>query len=446
MYQSYVTTAQLDQYHSAFVSDRANRIARDAVTAAGLYQSSRNPEIARKNSHEFSLSLPTTEVTNQKQSGRCWLFAAMNVMRSRIIQKYQLKDFELSQNYMMFWDKFEKSNWFLENVLDTLSESVGSRIFSHLLSSPLSDGGQWDMMANLVNKYGVIPKQSMPETVASSNTKDMNRILTEILRNDACALRTAAGNSADREVLEQIKSDMLKDIYRMLCICLGEPPRFINMEARTKNGDFIQETGLTPMEFFKKYVDMDLNDYVSLINAPTSDKPFYRQYTVSMLGNVREGKPVCYINLPIQELKSAAIAQLKAGEPVWFGCDMGQRSSRDTGVMDLNVYDFKDFLQIEFPMNKAQRLDYCQSKMTHAMVFQGVNLTEDGVPTRWRVENSWGDEPGKKGYFVMSDEWFSEYMYQIVINKKYLTQKQLDVLNTEMIVLEPWDPMGSLAL
>ncbi len=190
---------------------------------------------------------------------------------------------------------------------------------------------------------------------------------------------------------------------------------------------------------------MELTDYVSLINAPTADKPYYRRYTVDMLGNVKEGAPICYINLPIEELKAAAIAQLKDGEPVWFGCDMGQRTGRDSGVMDPALYDFESFFQINFPMTKAQRLDYCQSQMTHAMVFQGVNLREDGSADRWRVENSWGDEPGDKGYFVMTDSWFSEHMYQVVVNKKYLTEKQLAVLDTDAILLKPWDPMGSLA-
>ena len=301
------------------------------------------------------------------------------------------------------------------------------------------------MMANLVNKYGVVPKYSMPESSVSGSTREMNRVMTELLRNDACLLRQAAADGLDHEALEKKKNAMLGDIYRMLCVCLGEPPKTVDMEARDKNGNFIQETGLTPMEFFKKYVDMDLNDYISLINAPTADKPFYRRYTVDMLGNVKEGRPVCYINLPIEDLKKAAIAQLKDGEPVWFGCDMGPFVNRDSGIMDPEVYDFGDFLQVEFPMDKAQRLDYCQSLMTHAMVFQGVNLTDQGLPTRWRVENSWGEEPGKKGYFVMSDQWFSQYMYQVVVNKKYLTNDQLDILNTETIVLKPWDPMGSLA-
>ncbi len=435
----------LERYSQDFRSDRTSRAACDAVTGNGLFKSSVNPAVAWKNNHEFSLTLKQGAITSQKQSGRCWLFAAMNVMRARIIQKCNLDTFELSQNYMMFWDKLEKSNWFLENILDTLEEESESRLLSFLLSDPLGDGGQWDMMANLVNKYGVVPKYSMPETTVSSSTREMNRVLTELLRGYACSLRKEAQAGAGRDTLEQSKTDMLNNIYRVLCICLGEPPRTVNMEVRDKEGNFIQEYDMTPQDFFKKYVDMDLHDYISLINAPTADKPFYHRYTVKMLGNVKEGAPVCYINLPIEELKAAAIAQLKAGEPVWFGCDMGPRINRDTGVMDLDIYDFKDILQIDLSMSKAERLDYGQSKMTHAMVFQGVNLAPDGKPTRWRVENSWGEDAGKKGYYVMSDDWFSEYMYQVVVNKKYLTKEQLAVLDTETIMLNPWDPMGSLA-
>lgn len=442
---THITSEHLDEYSQDFRSDRANRVASDAVISKGLLDSCKNPAVIRKMNHEFSLTLNQGDITNQKQSGRCWLFAATNVMRSEMIKTYNLKTFELSQNYLLFWDKLEKSNWFLENILDTQDEPTGSRLLCHLLDAPIGDGGQWDMMANLVSKYGVVPKYSMPESAVSGNTREMNRIMTELLRNDACILRQAAGDGKNHTVLEEMKVHMLKEIYRMLCICLGEPPKTVDMEARDKDGNFIQELGLTPIEFFKKYVNMDLNDYVSLINAPTADKPFYHRYTVKMLGNVKEGKPVCYINLPIEELKKAAVAQLKDGKPVWFGCDMGPCISRDLGIMDMDIYDFKDFLQVDFPMNKAQRLDYGQSLMTHAMVFQGVNLDKDGTPTRWRVENSWGDDKGKKGYFIMSDQWFSEYMYQVVVNKKYLTKEQLDILDTEPIELNPWDPMGSLA-
>lgn len=443
--KNHITSELLSRYRTSFHSDRTNRVACDAVMAGGLLASCTNPDAVRRMNHEFSLTLKQGEITNQKQSGRCWLFAATNVMRFRIMKRFRLKNFELSQNYLLFWDKLEKSNWFFENILDTLDEPTGSRILCFLLDAPIADGGQWDMMANLVSKYGVVPKYSMPESSVSGNTREMNRILTELLRNDACFLRKAAKEGKDPQALEEMKGRMLDEVYRMLCICLGEPPKTVDMEARDEEGNFIQDLNLTPLDFFKKYVDMDLNDYVSLINAPTEDKPFYHRYTVKMLGNVKEGNPVCYINLPVDELKKAAIAQLKDGEPVWFGCDMGPCISRDLGIMDLNIYDFKDFLQVDFSMNKAERLDYGQSLMTHAMVFQGVNLSKDGSPTRWRVENSWGDDKGKKGYFVMSDEWFTEYMYQVVVNKKYLTKEQADILNTEAIELQPWDPMGSLA-
>lgn len=443
--KNHITSELLSRYRTSFHSDRTNRVACDAVMAGGLLASCTNPDAVRRMNHEFSLTLKQGEITNQKQSGRCWLFAATNVMRFRIMKRFRLKNFELSQNYLLFWDKLEKSNWFFENILDTLDEPAGSRILCFLLDAPIADGGQWDMMANLVSKYGVVPKYSMPESSVSGNTREMNRILTELLRNDACLLRKAAKEGKAPQALEGMKGRMLDEVYRMLCICLGEPPKTVDMEARDEEGNFIQDLNLTPLDFFKKYVDMDLNDYVSLINAPTEDKPFYHRYTVKMLGNVKEGNPVCYINLPVDDLKKAAIAQLKDGEPVWFGCDMGPCISRDLGIMDLNIYDFKDFLQVDFPMNKAERLDYGQSLMTHAMVFQGVNLSKDGSPTRWRVENSWGDDKGKKGYFVMSDEWFTEYMYQVVVNKKYLTKEQADILNTEAIELQPWDPMGSLA-
>lgn len=440
-----ITPEHLGQYSRDFQSDRTSRVACDAVMAGGLLNSCKNPAVIRRNNHEFSLTLKQGTMTNQKHSGRCWLFAATNVMRFRIIKKYHLENFELSQSYLMFWDKLEKSNWFLENILDTLDAPTGSRILCHLLSDPITDGGQWDMMANLVTKYGVVPKYSMPESAVSSNTREMNRVMTELLRNDACALRRAAAEGRDRQALEELKSSMLEDVYRILCICLGQPPETVDMEARDKDGNFIRETGLTPLEFFHKYVDMDLNDYISLINAPTADKPLHHRYTVKMLGNVKEGKPICYINLPIEDLKAAAIAQLKDGEPVWFGCDMGPYVNRDSGIMDTDIYDLKDFLDIDLFMDKAARLDYGQSLMTHAMVFQGVNLTDEGQPTRWRVENSWGEDPGKKGYFIMSDQWFTQYMYQVVVNKKYLSKEQLAILDTEAIVLNPWDPMGSLA-
>ena len=259
------------------------------------------------------------------------------------------------------------------------------------------------------------------------------------------AVRKAYKDGASEEDLRAMKDEQMETIYRILCICLGVPPKTVTLEVRNKDKEFIRDEGLTPKEFYDKYVGLNLDDYISLINAPTEDKPYYHSYSVKFLGNVKEGRKVRYVNLPIDELKKAAIAQMKDGDPVWFGCDVGKSSERSQGVMDTALFDREDLFNTEFTMTKAERLDYGHSLMTHAMVFQGVNLDENGNPTRWRVENSWGKDPGKDGYYVMSDDWFNEYMYQVVVNKKYLSEKILAAYEEEPKMLEPWDPMGSLA-
>lgn len=441
-----ITNEVLTEFSTAFSSNPVNRIAMNAVTSAGLLAASKNPMAQRESRHSYSISLEQGEITNQKQSGRCWMFAALNTFRFEVMKNLNLKTFELSQNYTLFYDKLEKSNYFLESILETLDEPTQGRLISFLLSAPLGDGGQWDMLCNLVRKYGVVPKEAMPETVSSSATREMTSVLTRKLREDACRLRKAYADGSTLDELRQKKEAMMEEIYRVLCICLGEPPKTFDLEVTDRDDKFIRDTNLTGTAFFEKYVGLNLDDYVSLINAPTADKPYHRSYSVKFLGNVKEGCPVRYLNLPIEELKKAAIAQMKDGSPVWFGCDVGKDSSRDEGLLDTNTYQTDKLLGVTFGMNKAERLEYGESLMTHAMVFQGVNLDEEGKPNRWRVENSWGDAPGKKGYYVMSDEWFDEYMYQIVVNKKYLPDSYITEYDSEPIMLEPWDPMGSLAL
>lgn len=435
----------LDQLEKRFDENPGNRMAMNAAVSCGICASSRNYETEREIPHEFSISLEQGAVTNQKRSGRCWMFAALNCMRFQVIKKQNLEDFELSQSYPLFYDKLEKANYFLESILDTLDEPTDGRLIAHLLAAPLNDGGQWDMLCSIVEKYGLVPKTAMPESVSSSATQEMVSYMTEKLREYACMLRKGHKAGKSMEQLKKEKEAMMETVYRMLCISLGKPPRTFTFEYRDKDGNFHREANLTPKAFYEKYVGLRLDDYVSVINAPTEDKPFYRSYTVQYLGNVKEGRPVKYVNLPIEEMKQAAIAQLKDGEPVWFGCDVGKRSFRDGGLMDTGIYDVETLFDTDFPMTKAERLEYGQSLMTHAMVFQGVNLDENGKPDRWRVENSWGEEAGKKGYFVMSDRWFDEYNYQVVVNKKYLSSKALEAYEKEPVRLNPWDPMGSLA-
>ena len=442
--EQYITAEHLAAFSEAFRASRANLVAMNSVTGNGVNKSALSVEGVRKNVHQYSLRLKNKGITNQKSSGRCWMFAALNCLRFKIIRDLNLEDFELSQNYMLFYDKLEKANYFLESIYATLDEPTGSRLLDFLLRSPMQDGGQWDMMAALIGKYGVVPKDAMPETACSSGTMETNKIITEKLRGCAARIRAEYAAGAGIEELRAQKREILNTVYRMLCICLGTPPAAFDFKLRTKDDQFISDCGLTPREFYDKYIGVDLSQYISLINAPTADKPYMRSYTVAYLGNVA-GAPVKYVNLPVEALKKAAIAQMRAGEPVWFGCDMGKMVHRDSGVMAPDLFDYEALFDTTFDMTKAEMLDYGHSKMSHAMVFQGVDLDGNGAPVRWCVENSWGKDCGDKGMYLMSDEWFDRYMYQVVVNKKYLPAEVVAAYEQEPVELAPWDPMGALA-
>ena len=433
--------------HEAFVANRESRIARNAVTSAGVRGAARDPEQVAKAATTFDVQLVQGDVTNQENSGRCWMFASLNTMRYRIIKKLGLKTFELSESYPLFWDKYERINWWFECVIETAGEDVASREVAYLMSDPLCDGGQWDMFASIVKKYGVCPKEAMPETACSRKTADMNKYLTRYIRHGAKLLRDAAADGKDVEALREMKKQLMQDVYRYLCICLGEPPAQFDVRIRDEKNELKAAGTYTPQQFFAEFVDMNLDDYVSVINAPTADKPYYKSYSVKFLGNVIEDGGVHHVNLPIESLKRAAIAQMKDGLPVWFGSDVDQGFLRTDGVLDPAAIDVDTLfgLPIESGLDKAARLDYGESLMTHAMTLQGVDLDAEGNPTSWRIENSWSEDHGKKGYDVGSDLWFDEYVYQVVVDKKYLTEEELAAYNSELVELAPWDPMGSLA-
>ena len=442
-----ITAERIKHAHEHFVADRANALAQHAVSATDIRTAARVPAAAALATTTFDVQLEQGAVTNQERSGRCWMFASLNTMRYRVMKRLGLKSFELSQAYPLFWDKYERANLFMENVIATADKKASSRKVSFLLADPMGDGGQWDMFRALVKKYGVVPKEAMPETYASSHTANMDKYLTRYLRACARDLREAVAKGASRAKLDACKERMLADVYRMLAICLGEPPQSFEIRIRDDKGALKASGTYTPQAFFEKFVGMDLDAYVSLINAPTPDKPFMRSYTVEFLGNVLEAGGVRYVNLPVESLKRAAAAQIKDGLPVWFGCDVDQYFLRDDGVLDQAAVDVDGLfnLPLAHGMGKADRLTFGESLMTHAMVFQGVNLDAEGKPTRWRVENSWGDDRGKKGYDIMSDAWFSDYVYQVVVDKKYLTAEERAAYEMKPIVLAPWDPMGSLA-
>ena len=432
---------------AAFEGGSRYHVARNAVTSVGVRDAARSPEAAALATTTFDVQLEQGKITDQERSGRCWMFAALNTMRFRIMKKLDIKTFELSQAYPLFWDKYERSNWFFENAIATAAEDLGSREVAFLLADPLCDGGQWDMFASLVKKYGVCPKEVMPETACSRNTSDLDKYLTRYLRYGARRLRGAVAAGNGPSDLQIIKRELLRGVFRVLCICLGEPPATFDVRIRNEQNELVASGTYTPQDFFTEFVDMNLGDYVSVINAPTADKPYMKSYTVKFLGNVIEDGGVRHVNLPIASLKRAAVAQLKDGLPVWFGSDVDQCFLRGDGVLDPAALDVDGLfgLPVEAGFDKASRLEYSESLMTHAMTLQGVNLDAEGKPTSWRIENSWGEDHGKKGYDVASDAWFDEYVYQVVVDKKYLTSEELAAFESEPIELAPWDPMGSLA-
>ncbi len=434
-----------DRLFAAYEANPKYHAVENAVTHNGLLKSLETRQSEIDNSYAFSVDLTKDEVANQKASGRCWMFAALNTFRHKLISDFKLENFELSQAHTFFWDKYEKSNWFMEQVIATADQELGSRKVKFLLDTPQQDGGQWDMVVALFEKYGVVPKSVYPESISSSASRELNQYLNKLLRQDAQILRELVNSGAAKEAVQTKKEELLQEIFNFLAINLGLPPRQFDFAYRDKDDQYQVEKNITPQAFYEKYVGLKLADYVSVINAPTADKPYGKSYTVDMLGNVVGSRDVRYINLPMDRFKKLAIAQMQAGETVWFGCDVGQLSDRQKGIMALNTYDFTSSMDISFNQDKAGRLDYSESLMTHAMVLTGVDLDENGQSTKWKVENSWGDKVGQKGYFVASDEWMDEYTYQIVVRKEFLTPEELAVYEAEPTVLAPWDPMGALA-
>ena len=449
MYQtSPITASDLERARASFVADPVRLVARNAVSSVGVRAAARVPEGVAANSLDFDIDLTQGKRCDQQRSGRCWMFASLNTMRYRTIKKYNLKTFEFSEAYPLFFDKLEKSNWFLGNILDTLDEPLSGRLVSYLLSDPISDGGQWDMFRSLVRKYGVVPKEVMPETANSKATREMDKYLTRYLRGCACRLRDAHDAGATTDELAEMRKTMMGEVWSLLATCLGTPPESFEVRLRDKDNNVALSGTFTPQEFFAEAVDMDLDAYVSLISAPTADKPWDRSFTVDRLGNVEEDGTVRYLNLPPDELKRLALAQLRDGLPVWFGCDVGQSYLHDEGMMDTAALDVDGLFgfAVEGCMDKAQRLDYGESLMTHAMVLEGVRLDGEGNPMLWKVENSWGSDHGRDGFDTLSDAWFDEYVYQVVVDRKYLSEEQNAALDADPIVLAPWDPMGSLAV
>ncbi|HKL61557.1 MAG TPA: C1 family peptidase [Acholeplasma sp.] len=436
-------TAQINEMFERYNEKPVQKVVRRALVKNSIADITSINERETDVQFKFSNDIETLPVTNQKSSGRCWLFAGLNVIRELVSNKLELKEFEFSQNYQAFFDKFEKINFFLESMDDFLVCDNDDRTLKHLLQSGIQDGGQWDMFVSLVEKYGVVPKEAMPETHASSNTAQMNRFINIKLRQYAARARALANKNKLNDV-QVLKEQTLEALYGFLVTNFGVPPKTVNFEYINKKKEHNFVKNLTPLEFYKSFSNINLSDYVSVINSPTSDKPFMTSYTIDYLGNVVGGKDIKHLNLEMPRLIELTINQLKDKEVVWFGADVSFYGDRTKGVWDEQSYDYESTFEMSFEMTKAERLDYLQGQMNHAMVITGVNLIDD-LPTKWKIQNSWGSDKGSKGYYLMSNSWFNEHTYQSVIHKKYLSKAELDAYNEKPIRLKPWDPMGSLA-
>ena len=435
-----ISLSDIKKFKNKFLKNNKNTASRNALIKNDLNTVALNWENYSKINHHFSnLIKKELPATDQKASGRCWGFAGLNLMRLKVVENLDLSNFEFSQNYFMFWDKLEKANYFLENIIQTKDHAYDSRLIMHLVKAPVQDGGQWDMFVNLINKYGAVPKDVMPETNHSSKSMAMNYILTHKLREFASILRKKRLKN-----LSSLKKEMMGVIFNLLAMFLGQPPSVINWSTRNKDNKYVSISDMTPKDFCKKYANINIKDKVCLIHAPMSNKKFNTVYTVEYLGNVVEGQIIKYLNVDVKNLKKSAIQSIKNNEAVWFGCDVGKRFSREQGVLDMGIYDYENVFQTDFKMNKQTRLEYGDSEMTHAMLLTGVDIKKRNS-TKWKIENSWGTKSGNKGYMLMTDEWFDEYTYEIVVDKKYISKRLLKYLDMEPVALSPWDPMGALA-
>ena len=434
-----ISQETIQSFRDDFEQDLSAKASQNVVTQTTIDDVALVRDVVQGTDFSFSTHLDDWKVTNQKKSGRCWLFAALNMLRVPAMKKMNVKEFEFSQNWAMFWDKFERANWFLQHIIDTAERDVDDRTVAFLLSDPIGDGGQWNMFVNVVNKHGLVPKSAMPETESSSCTMKMNMILKWKLRDGAEQIRAVGAD------MEQVRNEILSGIWRILCIHLGTPPTKFMWQWQDKDKEFTRKGEMTPLEFAAEYIETPLDEYVCLVNDPRDSSPLMRTYTVECLGNVVGGDLVKYLNVDTNVMKSLTQKTLEDGKPVWMGCDVGKMFRRDIGIWDAELYDFESVYGTDLGLTKAERLEYHQTLMTHAMLFTGVDV-HDGVATKWRVENSWGEEEvGKKGFQSMNDSWFDEYMFEVAIEKKYLSPELLAALEEEPIVLAPWDPMGSLA-
>jgi bleomycin hydrolase len=423
---------------ASFHMDSQTRAMYNAITNNDINNLALNRDIVNAKNDIFSHKIKTNGITNQKSSGRCWLFAGLNILRPKVIEKYKLSDFEFSENYLSFWDKMEKANSFLEFIIELRDHDLMDRELDIILERPFGDGGYWKYVVALIDKYGAVPKDIMPETHSSEKTGTMNKLISRKLRTGAVELRAMAADGKTVDEMRSAKKKILDDVYKMLVMNLGEPPT--EFEWRYENRDTVisDKKTYTPQTFYKEFVGIDLNDYANLLNDPS--KEYGKHYQLKLSRNIYDGSDVDYANVDIDMLKKMAAKSVLDDEPVWFGNDVGKDQSRSLGIMADDLYDYGSIFNTNMSLTKADQLLYRESAPNHAMVLVGVDIKND-KPVKWLVENSWGEKNGDKGYWTMYDSWFDSHVYNVIVKKKYVPKEILEIFKQPVVELPPWDPM-----
>ena len=430
-----IDAAMMEQIRTGYKGTAAERAVKNALATTSITTLATNGDNLAMCDTHFSHQVKTEGITNQKSSGRCWLFTGLNVLRAKMIVKHDLKEFEFSQNYLSFYDLLEKSNLFLQGIIDTRTLPLDDRKVEWLLKSPIGDGGQFTGVSNLITKYGAVPKSAMAETYQSDNTRDMRMILSLKLREYALTLR-----AAKKSELQSLKTTMLTEIYGILVKCLGVPPTEFEWTRYNSKGEKVSTKVYTPKSFYDEFVGEDLeSNYVMIMNDPTRE--YYKTYTIDMDRHQYDGDNWTFVNVPMKDLKDMAIASIKDSTMMYYSCDVGKYLNTKTGILSMSNFDYESLFGIDFPMTKADRIRTFASASSHAMTLMAVDLDENGKPRKWMVENSWGPTSGHKGHIIMTDDWFDEYMFRLVVERKYVPAETLELLKQKPVKLPAWDPL-----
>ena len=435
-----ITPKLLEELRQSEPKSSTEKALHNAIAVQGMQDFFINNQRPRSIEDKFSVEVQSSGIADQKQSGRCWLFTGLNVLRAQLMTREKSGTFFFSQNYSFFWDQLEKSNLFLEGIIETRKLPINDAKVEWLFKNPINDGGQFTGISDNLYKYGVVPAEVMPETASSSNTKLLGKMLARTLRQTGIQLRKASEKGESLAQLRKRKEDGLKKVYRLLSLNLGVPPTSFTYTLKDKDGKAISTETYTPQSFYERFVGADLRgQFVMLMNDPS--RPYYKVYEIEYDRHAYDGKNWTYVNLPMDEIKQMAIASLKDNTMMYYSCDVGRELDRSQGIAALDNYDYASLLGYPFDMDKAERIQTFDSGSTHAMTLKAVDLDASGKPVKWKVENSWGEKTGVKGHIIMTDAWFDAYTFRLVVNKKYATQKVLDLLKTKPVQLPAWDPM-----